>query len=287
MKNKEHKAEVQSLMSLGFSEYEARVYISLLRESPSTAYEISKRTGIARANAYASCESLLSKNAIELVGDRPARLIPVPPKLLLSNISERTNITCRNLESTLSDLSEGESSGFIWSLEGRASVNAKISEMIQNATESIWIKASSELLEEHRDQLKEVLTKRPDLSCVVVLFGSNPEDFRFSPNTSVFLHEGSGVRLGNADNLFTVSVDHKEALTARMGQDVQGAYTTHEPVVTMADTIIRHDIYMAEIFKEFGDQIDRKFGPHLYRLREGYFNKPQFDHFTRNLEAKK
>lgn len=284
MKKKEIGVEVESLMSLGFSAYEARIYVSLLAESPATAYEISKRTGIARANAYSSCESLLSKNAVEFVDDRPARIVPVPPKLLLGNIATRTSALCEQLEELLNNVGDRERDGFIWSLAGEAPVNAKISEMIRNAKESIWIKASSELLEMHKECLKAALTKNPDASCVIVLFGENPEDYMFSGNVSVYLHEGTGLRLGNADNLFTVSIDHREALTARMEREVLAAYTTYEPVVTMADTIIRHDIYIAEIFNEFGTEIQEKFGPHLFELRKRYFKKEQFDLFSKNMK---
>ena len=285
MNKKEKSAEVDSLMELGFSAYEARIYVSLLTSSPATAYEVSKRTGIARANVYSSCESLLSKNAVESIGDRPARIVPVPPKLLLSNIATRTSKLCEDLEETLANVGERESGGFIWSLVGQSPVTAKISEMINGAKRNIWIKASSELLETHKEQLRRALVENPDLSCVIILFGENPKDYELSDNTSVYPHEATGIRLGNADNLFTVSVDHQEALTARMEKEVLAAYTTHEPIVTMADTIIRHDIYMAEILQEFGDAIEKKFGPHLYKLRQNYFAKEQFDIFAKNLKA--
>jgi len=284
VKKNESSAEIDSLMSLGFSAYEARIYISLLKKSPSTAYEISKRTGIARANAYSSCESLLSKNAIEIVDDRPARIVPVPPQLLLSNIATRTSTLCTELEELLNNVGDRERDGFIWSFAGEASVNAKISEMICGAKESIWIKASTELLEVHKGNLKVALTQNLEISCVIILFGENPQDYLVSDNVSVYLHEGTGLRLGNADNLFTIAVDHREALTAQMEHEVLAAYTTYEPVVTMAETIIRHDIYIAAFFKEFGVEIEKKFGPHLFELRKRYFKKEQFDLFVKNLK---
>ena len=283
-KGKAFWPEIEKLMALGFSEYEARIYIELLQKSPATAYELSKRTGIARANAYGTCDSLQNKNAVEAIRERPVRFVPVPPHLLFANIALRTADVCNELESRLENLATGDRSGFIWSIEGEAAVNAKVREMIQGANESIWIKASGELLETHRNLLKDVMETRENLTSLIVLFGTDAERFKFNANSTVYLHEGSGVRLGNADNLFTISIDHVEALTARMGVDVQAAFTTHEPVVIMADTIIRHDVYMAEIFEHFGTEIEKKFGRHLYDLRKRNFRPEQFSLFLDNLK---
>ena len=284
VKGKSLQPEVEQLMALGFSEYEARIYIELLKNSPATAYELSKRTRIARANAYGTCDSLQNKNAVEAIRERPVRFVPVPPRLLFANIASRTANLCTELEAKLENLTTGERSGFIWSIEGEAAVNAKVREMIQGAKESIWIKASSELLETHRALLKDVMDAREDLTSLIILFGTDADRFEFNKNSTVYLHEGSGVRLGNADNLFTISIDHTEALTARMGTDVQAAFTTHEPVVIMADTIIRHDVYMAEIFEHFGTEIEKKFGRHLYELRKRNFRPDQFSLFLDNLK---
>ena len=284
MSEKIEGSEVVQLMSLGFSEYEARVYIGLLRKSPATAYEISKNTGIPRANAYGTCESLVRKNAVEIIDDRPARFAPVPPEMLLANIAKQTTELCNVVVKNLKSLSQNEDHAFIWSLRGEGPVNAKISEMIADAQSHIWIKAASELLDTHREALIQSLRLNKDIRCVIVLFGTDRDRFQFNEKTTVHLHEGSGVRLGNADNLFTVTVDHKTALTARMSGEVLAAYTSHEPIVTMAETIIRHDIYIAEIFSKLGYEIEKEFGRHLSKIREKYFSKEQFALFSDNLK---
>jgi hypothetical protein len=47
----------------------------------------------------------------------------------------------------------------------------------------------------------------------------------------------------------------------------------------MADTLIRHDYYMAEIHARFGEQIDRAFGRHLRDLRLKTFSRDQIASF--------
>ena len=60
-----------------------------------------------------------------------------------------------------------------------------------------------------------------------------------------------------------------------MHGEVHAAYTRSEPIVTMAETLIRHDMYMAEIFLRFGPQIDEAFGPFMLSLRRRYFSPDQ------------
>lgn len=43
----------------------------------------------------------------------------------------------------------------------------------------------------------------------------------------------------------------------------------------MAESLIRHDLYLAEIFRRFGPQIDEAFGPFLASLRRSYFSPEQ------------
>ncbi|HET7923099.1 MAG TPA: helix-turn-helix domain-containing protein [Gammaproteobacteria bacterium] len=54
-----------SLKELGFSDYEARAYITLIRGGGLTGYEIAKRSGIPRANIYAVLKKLMTqRNAV-------------------------------------------------------------------------------------------------------------------------------------------------------------------------------------------------------------------------------
>ena len=67
--------------------------------------------------------------------------------------------------------------------------------------------------------------------------------------------------MGTADNLFTIAVDQQKMLTANMEGDVMAAHTSCPPIVTMAQSLIRHDLYMAEIFGRSGRRSTRPSGP--------------------------
>ncbi len=270
------------LQRLGFSEYEARTYIALLQSNPATAYEISKAAGLPRSNTYGALESCTKKGAVQPVSEAPIRYVPVDPRVLLSRIADDTSAHCKQLASRLSQVKSGDDHDFVWTIEGEKKVNAKISTMIADAKIHVWIKAHETLIDAHYAELCEAVAR--GVNILIILFGEDERRFRFGKSCRVYLHEANGVRVGNADNLFTMTTDFKTALTAQMQGDVHAAYTRNESIVTMAESLIRHDMYLAEIFRKFGPQIDEAFGPFLMSLRRRYFSPQQLVGLNKTLE---
>ncbi|HYG45386.1 MAG TPA: helix-turn-helix domain-containing protein [Bordetella sp.] len=272
---------VHDLQRLGFSEYEASAYISLLQASPATAYEISKRCGLPRANTYGALEGLAKKRAVQPVSENPARYVPVDPAVLLGDISDDISAVCGRLKQSLDDLGSEEDPNVVWSIEGQERIQEKINELIDGASEHIWIKASTDILRQHAGKMKKAAARGVKL--IFVVFGEDVEFLRFGPNSQVYLHEGNGFRVGGADNLFTLAIDYRVALTANLGDTLTGAYTTHSAIVRMAETLIRHDIYMAEMMSAFGSQIEKKFGRALINLRRQLFSPQQMALLRTNM----
>ncbi|MCZ7670869.1 MAG: helix-turn-helix domain-containing protein [Chloroflexi bacterium] len=47
-----------ALNKIGFTEYEAKVYLALLREHPATGYQLSKESGVPRSMVYEALKRL-------------------------------------------------------------------------------------------------------------------------------------------------------------------------------------------------------------------------------------
>jgi hypothetical protein len=228
---------------------------------------------VPRANVYGAIENLVKKGAVQMVGQQPARFVPVPPKELMSNIAKSTSDRCERITSLIKDVETDTTQEVVWTIKGEEKVHDRISAMIDRAEEHIWIKASEDILEQHLTAMKAAHDR--GVKIVIILFGTRKEMFSFGKRTRIYLHEGDGFRVGSADNLFTMTIDYAEAITARMKDDYLGAHTRSGPVVTMAETIIRHEIYLAEIFSRFNTEIVDAFGPYLLNLRRSLFSKEQ------------
>jgi sugar-specific transcriptional regulator TrmB len=261
---------LEDMRRLGFTEYEARVYLQLLRQFPATAYEVSKSAGVPRPNTYHALEALVQRGAVLPVSENPTRYVAAKPSALFESISRQTRSLCETLAEHLTALPQASSDQYVWMLRGEQAVNDRIEALIAGARTTVWIKAADDVLRPHTAALREAAER--GVEALIVLFGQDADEFRFTPKWRVYIHEASGLRMGTADNLFTLAVDHAEMLTAANHGEVTAAYTRNSPIVRMAQSLIRHDYYMAEIFDRFGDQITAAFGPYLRDLRLASFS---------------
>ncbi|MDP2737966.1 MAG: helix-turn-helix domain-containing protein [Pseudorhodobacter sp.] len=268
---------LSDLRALGFTDYEARVYLQLLRQSPATAYEVSKNGGVPRPNTYNALETLAQRGAVLLVSEGPARYVAAPPDQLLDGLARQTSALCDHVSARLAAMVWTVDDQHVWTLSGEEQVHAKIDALIDGTEVSLMIKVASEILRRHKPALQRAAKRGVEM--LVVLFGQDAEEFRFGSGCKVYIHEGSGTRMGKTDNLFTLTSDHIEMVTATIQKQVVAVHTRNGPIVNMAESLIRHDFYMAEIFARFGDQIDAAFGPYLRDLRLACFTPEQAESF--------
>lgn len=270
---------LQDLKRLGFTEYEGRVYVQLLRQAPATAYEIAKAASVPRPNTYQALESLAKRGAALPVSENPVRYVAAEPEAFLDSIARQTKSLCSDLADRLTALAPTPDDQYVWTLRGDAVVHDRIEAMIADGRETIWIKAADDIIRRHKDALRAAAGRGIDI--LMILFGPDPDEFRFTDRCRIYVHEATGVRMGTADNLFTLAIDHVEMLTAAMGDEVIAAHTRNRPIVTVAESLIRHDYYMAEIFARFGPEIEAAFGPYLRDLRLGSFTPEQAESFRK------
>jgi predicted transcriptional regulator len=266
---------VHDLRKLGFTEYEARTYLALLEDYPATAYEVAKTAGLPRANVYGALDVLEKKAAVQPVTENPVRYVPVAPNITLDIIARNTSALCSDIAKRLDSIGPEKRQDYVWVLEDEDSIHRRIGEIIATARKHIWIKAHEDSLARHIDTLRAATAR--DVRLVVILFGGPGADKRLALGdlAQVYLHEGTGVVVGMGQSLITVTADFKVALTADCAKKAWGAFTHSRPVVNLAESLIRHEIYLAEIFEAYGTSITKRFGPFLQDLRRKYLPKDQ------------
>lgn len=77
------------LTPFDFTPTESHVYQVLVTKGPGTGYAVARAAGLARANAYAALEGLVTKGAARADEGKPRRYRPEPPAVLLGRIIER------------------------------------------------------------------------------------------------------------------------------------------------------------------------------------------------------
>jgi sugar-specific transcriptional regulator TrmB len=270
----------RQLHSLGLTEYESRSLLALLERNPATAYEVAKNAALPRANVYSALEGLAKKGAVQLVNENPARYVPVDPAVFLSRLAAQTNDLCRELAESLTAITPQRDAEYVWSLPSLDHVRAKMRELIEQAEKHVWLKGNIRHLRECMSSLKTAGER--GVSIVIVLFGStaDQQELEMLENIRVHLHEGSGTAVGMSEHLVSMTTDFGSALTANLNIGGYGVYTQNIPVVVIVESLIRHEIYMAEIFKHFGPEIEQRFGPSLMTLRKELLPSDQFNALT-------
>jgi sugar-specific transcriptional regulator TrmB len=93
------------LTPFGFTPTESHVYEVLVTKGPGTGYAVARSAGLARANAYAALEGLVSKGGARTDEGRPKRFRPEPPSVLLGRIVDRQGQAIESLTDALSTIS--------------------------------------------------------------------------------------------------------------------------------------------------------------------------------------
>jgi len=79
---------IDKLIKLGFSEYEAKSYVALLRESPVTGYQLSKTSGVPRSMIYEVLGKLTARGAaMKLRKGDSTQYAPVPADEFLDQLA--------------------------------------------------------------------------------------------------------------------------------------------------------------------------------------------------------
>jgi sugar-specific transcriptional regulator TrmB len=93
------------LTPFDFTPTESLIYEVLVTRGPGTGYAVARAAGLARANAYAALEGLVSKGAARADEGRPRRFRPEPASVLLGRIVDRQQRAVEALSQALSSIS--------------------------------------------------------------------------------------------------------------------------------------------------------------------------------------
>jgi len=258
---------ISRLMDIGFSEYEARVYISLLRANPSTAYEIAKESGIPTSKIYEVIARLLEKGFVSVVdGDNRKSYVPMDVNEFIEGRKKKIDKTLAGLKLDLAGLKTGGRASYIWNIDDYGYFLEKAERMILEAKKTILISAwKDEIL-----NLKEILEKKAEYEKVkiaIVHFGeveiAAGRLFQHPIEDTIYNEKGG--------RGFAIVADSREALMGTIhDKALEGAWSINSGFVTLAEDYIKHDIYIMKIVSRMNKMLKKRFGDNYIKLRDIY-----------------
>lgn len=242
---------IDKLVALGFSEYEAKAYVALLRESPVTGYQLSKNSGVPRSMIYEVLGKLTARGAtITLRRGGSTQYAPVPAEELLDQLHREHDELIVSLKDDLAHLTAAPDLEYVWNIEGHENIMAKAKEMIGQAKSNIYLA----LVPTTFQVLCSVLEEAVDRGVRVVLYSTGKIDL---PGCRVVVAHVFEETLGQAGGLGLILViDGEEVLVAEWLTETQAraSWTSSPLLVFIAEHHLRTDLYLPQILALLGDK---------------------------------
>jgi sugar-specific transcriptional regulator TrmB len=242
---------IDKLVEIGFSEYEAKAYVALLRESPATGYQLSKTSGVPRSMIYEVLGKLTARGAaMTLRKGNSTRYAPVPADEFLDQFLEEQEELVASLKDNLAHLTSAPDLEYVWNIDGHENILAKAEEMIDQAETRIYLALLPVTFPELRPALIEAIGRMVR----VVVYTTVELDL---PGAQAVVAPMSEEALSQAGGLGLILViDGEEVLIGEWLTETQAraSWTSSPLLVFIAEHHLRTDLYLPQILSLLGDQ---------------------------------
>ena len=242
---------IDKLIKLGFSEYEAKSYVALLRESPVTGYQLSKTSGVPRSMIYEVLGKLTARGAaMKLRKGDSTQYAPVPADEFLDQLQREHEKLTNALKSDLVTLASPTDLEYVWNIEGHENIVAKAIEMIDQSKVSVYLALVPSMCQELQPALEGACQREVR----VRLYTTDEVDV--ASCRVVVAHVAEEI-LGQARGLGLILViDGEEVLIGEWltATQARASWTSSPLLVFIAEHHLRTDLYLPEILALLGDR---------------------------------
>jgi len=232
------KIILDQLSELGFTVYEAKSYMALLKKYPASGYEIAQESGVPRSAIYDVLRKLEKGGIVTGVLDKPKKYIPIPPEQLISTLKNRFSNSVELLNSSLKAFTEQEEQQGLWNISGYDNTLDKARDMIKNSSKTLYISAwASEI-----NHLRKYLNQAAKRGVSITIFTFNPVKLK---NMDIFSYNIEEEELEKFwDHKIVLVRDKKEVLMGGLGSGKESitAWTNNKAIISIALNYIILDL---------------------------------------------
>lgn len=255
---------LNKMMKLGFTNYEARSYLGLLKINPATGYEISQIAHVPRSVVYTVLKRLESQGIVISIHDKPRRYIPLAPNEMLKRMEIDYNGRIISLKDELADFGNKSSSEGFWNLRGYQSLIQTCEMLVREAHKSIYISGwRREIM-----LLKEHLLNACRRNVSVVIFSFNEIDPPIGDTLCYGIPEEKLEQYWDRKLILVTDAKNLVMGPANMREDEQTIWTQNRAALTIATNYIILDItlYGQRVKKDFSSIISGMLSDEFYKV---------------------
>jgi sugar-specific transcriptional regulator TrmB len=233
------------LQKLGFTDYEARAYLALLRHNPATRYQLGQNAAIPESKIYEIVRRLQDKGIIAGVHGDPPRFIPLAPEQLLHQLDLKTQESLDFLGSNLPKLASDKTVQWIWNIDGYEPTLSKAREMIEVAQASIL----AALWRDETERLATCLLSANDRGVALTLLAYDESPIAFGKVRVHGFKERMQEQLDAAQGRWmAIVVDKSQVLVgSSLDRSASAVWTNHSGLATIVSRYVHEHFYADQI----------------------------------------
>jgi sugar-specific transcriptional regulator TrmB len=251
---------------LGITEYEAKVYLSLLSHHPASAYTISQHSDVPHSRVYDVTRRLIKRGMVAPTGKKPEMFSPLSPEKLVEKLRKEYRHYTSELERRLKEISFHSDFDPVWNLTDPDEVLETTARIIDEARQTVYVGIWDQELDHLHAPLREASGR--GVKVFILLYGEKELDFG-----TVYHHDTENMPLSEEmGRSMDCTVDATWCITGRFGgsHPCRIVWTQNPGLVQAIESYIRHDLYLAEITRDFQGEIERRYGKNLLELRKKF-----------------
>lgn len=240
------------LQSLGFTEYEARAYLVLLRADSLNGYEVAKESGIPRSNIYPVLERLATRQAARRIETADGtRYCAIAPRILLAHLETDHQHAVSAARDALSRIGKEPEEAPVFNLRDRDELLSQATTLLRTARKSLLVaiqlqeaSALAPALAEARARGVTITTLCME-ACAAECDGcaGDVHRYRLAPD--------------NGTRWLVLVADGHRLVAAEMRNGVTRAINTEQGlIVELATAYIRQSLALAMVAGALGERFD-------------------------------
>lgn len=252
---------IEQLQQLGFSEYETKAYIGLLRQHPLNGYSLAKVTGVPRANIYAVLQKLEERGAVVAVNTAAGLVYsPIMPDDLIRRLGNHLDKLLVDVQRGLEAIATPVQQTYVQNLQGSAQLIEHALGLINSANEQLLIalwQPEASLLTEALAQAQARGVSIHMLCCQACSQECG------SCQGSIYRYR---VTPDQQTHGLIVIQDEYEMLVGAISGQATAIRTRQPNLISMTVWYLRHSITLAAILEDIGGSLETALSPQTQQL---------------------
>jgi HTH-type transcriptional regulator, sugar sensing transcriptional regulator len=252
-----------NLTRIGFTEYEAKVYLALLHESPATGYQLSKKSGVPRSMVYEALGRLSARSAVlESIEGRATLYRPLPPEILLNRYEEDQQRMMAALREGLNKMYKSSDQDKVWSITGQRATYTYAVQMLREAQVEVYAIMDDDAITTLADEFSAVCQR--GLKINALLTGDATLECG-----QIAHHPPLESEIQELTGTFVIVTDNQKALIASTNSETIATITENGNLVLMVRQFIWMELFAQRIYTRLGPDFVSQLDPEDQKIFAG------------------